>query len=209
MALQEAAATSRLHVREPRHRLGVHYAGRPASTTGEIPSCSPMAVRRAGVSRPPCKRRRATGPRTASGRFPPDKDVRRSRRLPPAGLLKLRDTGIVGGELARTAGPERVTADPAGDAAHGRCSAAHDRTDAVGGERSGAGVAPAAQLAKQRPWRIPRRLEVTPPGGECGRPDVAGAALALLIGFRTRGSERCPRPWCPLTRRCTGATQLR
>ena len=154
---------------------------RPASTTGKIPSCLPMAVRRAGVACPRCsgaERLDCVRP------LPLDIDAGRDGRLPPAGQLELRDTVTVGGELVRTADSKRVTADPAGHAVNGRYSAPHDRTDAVGAQRTGAGVGAAADLVKRRPCNMPGCLEVTLHGCEHSRPDLSIAAFAVLIGSR-------------------------
>ena len=67
--------------------------------------------------------------RPAGGSFPPDVDPRCGGRLPPTRLLELGNAGAVRCERAGAADPERVPADPAGDAVHGCCPAAHDGAD--------------------------------------------------------------------------------
>ena len=74
-------------------------------------------------------------PRAAGGGFAADVEPWGGWRLPRARLLELGDAGAVCGELAVAADPERVTADPAGDAVNGGCPVAYDGVDAVGPPR--------------------------------------------------------------------------
>ena len=80
-----------------------------------------------------------------------------------------------------------MPADPAGDAVNGSGATAHYGADAVSAQRIVSTVPAAAYLAEQRPCSMPGRFEVALYGGERGRPDVARAAFALLIGLRRRG----------------------
>ena len=103
--------------------------------------CNPTAAERDAL--PPTSPSRSTGPGGHGAGGGPRRLRERETeltlyrrlghggRLPPAGR----------GELKRTADPEGVPADPAGDAVNGRCSVPHDRTDAVGAERCAASVA--------------------------------------------------------------------
>ena len=168
---------------------------RPASITGKKPSSLPMAVRRAGVACPRCsgaERLDCVRP------LPLDIDAGRDGRPPPAAQL-VRDTVTVGRELVRTADSKRVTADPAGHAVNGRYSAPHDRTDAIGAQRTGAGVGAAADLVKRRPCNMPGFLEVTLHGCELPRP--VDCCFRRADRISTRRSERCRRRWCPLPHR--------
>ena len=79
--------------------------------------------------------------RTPRRCFAPDVDPWGGGRLPPARLLELGDAGAGRRELASAAHPERVPADPAGDAVNGCRAAPHYGADAVGAERRSAGVA--------------------------------------------------------------------
>ena len=83
-----------------------------------------------------------------------------------------------------------MPADPAGDAVNGSGATAHYGADAVSAQRIVSTVPAAAYLAEQRPCSMPGRFEVALYGGERGRPDVARAAFALLIGLRGADEQR-------------------